>query len=340
MIGKSIEANRGSRGNKSFIDMPVNRRGLFGLGAKVVGGGALALAGANAVNFSGRVETPDATFIPLYENHITGLQPSEIPGGLNFISAEHSQSGVTELTAREILYRKGASSFKKGVTTKLAQEGVKIILPDIDDGILATTAGLLVLTAEFTLGLGAFVKLRSSRREFFQYSALPLGAWTSSPILLSIPMVATEVIGRKSAVDRLATRVNGLTANTHPENSTVFFRNLVNAHKLLDLAKKEKKDGQEQRIGLNYGKGHSGMEDMLRAGSEVSGNLITSYPAFMLKHFMEVAGSVERFASTVVIDLPKDFKEEELQSPESEERLRKRIIIDTELAEAIKAKIS
>ena len=93
-------------------------------------------------------------------------------------------------------------------------------------------------------------------------------AWLVNFLLaaLFLPLPFPKTQAKESALERTMLKAQGLLSHAHPENSIVFFRNIMLAKKLQFLGQVESiKNDRKAQIAYNVGKAHAGIEDFLMA---------------------------------------------------------------------------
>ncbi len=147
-------------------------------------------------------------------------------------------------------------------------------------------------------------------------------------------------VDQANAVKRIINRIHGFQSNFHPEDLSQFFRNVFAVEKMLTVAEQLKsRKNQKLKIGFNYGAAHSGMEDLLRAGPEVCRAIINHYPKEYLEYVAETNSSLENLCSVMVVDLPKDFKIDDLDDYDKATKIPGQRIVDKKLYEQLSTKL-
>ena len=366
---------------KSSSSKKISRREAL----KLIGGTALTIGGAltfkKEMDIGSRgIETEHAIFLPFYERHSVGIKESEIPGDLDFWFREGlwpdpetpyeiypsevlrlMQTFVTGTEKNPIKMR----SFQDGTLNRLAKNGSKIILADIN-----TSQGLYnqldnskkIETAEAVMGLSAAVgwflyaknkqiedikkgktpsPSKITRKNFLKGVAAFGITWATLPLASRWPVVLVSEYNGAS-VGRILTRLNGFQSNFHPEDLFVFFRNVVIADKMLTIAEEfHKGTGVKAKIGFNMGLSHSGIEDFLGAGAEFCRFVIANFPEDVLSEIIGVNKDIETLCTSAVLELPKDFKESDIETFEkaNQVKIKRDLIIDNNLVDQLKRKL-
>lgn len=153
---------------------------------------------------------------------------------------------------------------------------------------------------------------RFSRREFIIGLGKATSFYLASPLggsLLSIAAVSNhganehEII---SALRRLAIRLNGMQSGLHPEDASLFVRNLVWAMKFLELERWLNDNfgdltQNNVNIGFLAGAAHSGVEDFLVLGQDFCADVFGLLPKFYLKELIKANGGVENVSRIRVV---------------------------------------
>ena len=307
----------------------------------------------------GEIVTSVGTFYPIYESHSRGIEPHQIPSNLDAFFREYSYVGGNfAASPREILqgiYNKdGQKAFKKFFRDEIlgtfAERNIPLVIGDVD--IPYELQEEILLIVKWGTGLfgvsQAIINLRkekrrgseiSSRRKFITRAIGAGSAWSLAELASGVAAVGVFSGTDNPAVKRITARINGLVSHTHPENSIVFFRNAVMAHKLLAYATHMKDNfGRYPHIAFNTGGGHQAIEDFLQAGSDVTRAIIMAYPDFYLREAVKANGGVDDFSSLRELVLPRDFRSRIDQSKyelESDNR-----IVDRQLKASLETKLA
>lgn len=320
--------------DQESVQSPVRRRLITGfLKGGVLGVSGLAL-GQEVFSDEHSIVTDSGVFIPLYERHDVGIQPEDIPRDINFLAREGlSAKGIFEQRAVILLLRsmqyadKNVRVFPHTILTNLASRKAGILLPDIvvDDERLSIAVEHITGIALAMGSIMGMIADKSDRRRFLKKISLTVGMWAASP--LSTIILHDVTLDQRSALARIVTRINGLQSDFHPEQATVFFRNLLMVDKLMTVGEGFKKEtGKVPKIAFQVGSGHSGMEDFLKVPHDILRILILSFPQEYLKRIVELnGGSVENFCSTRLIILPQDFNRDSINDPDFKVETDKKI---------------
>ncbi len=313
--------------------------------------GATAVASRELIHGREGIETRSGVFIPLYENHLGGIK--KIPQNLDgFFREMMMYKEIHEETGQQLVNSGGETGrppfvmdikfFSDDVVSQLAQQETKIILGDTDVPFAKVTdlSGLGQLISGI-FGAGALASgvldKKYERRSFFRKIGIGAAVWGASGLATISNLGATFTLDQENAVRRIATRVSGLLSHTHPENAKVFFRNVLAAEKMLLAANHlTPRNGQKPRIGFNFGSEHSGIEDFLQAGPDVTRAIITAFPKSYLQATVDLNGSLDNLCSLRMVTLPKDFKP---ATREPDNRIIDNKIYDVELKNQLSEKL-
>lgn len=275
----------------------LKKAGTFAAVGAVAGAAGLIID--NEINKDGIVRVNEGNFIPLYENHVVGIAPEDIPQS---IDALFKESG--NIVADDIESQLGMG-YKTdiGKTMEiLAGNKAPVILGDIrPTNSYLLNVGLFVLTyaAEFWIGLRSASKILHTRRKVLK---LALGAaalfglsnFTALPALISRPILPSDW-------NRKLSRIYGITSHMHPEQPALFLRNALMADKLLLTgAYLKEKLGRQPNVAFQVGLAHSGIEDFLQAGQEACRKAIALYPKPYLNYVIKINGGAEDFSSALL----------------------------------------
>ena len=273
------------------------------------------------------IETPEARYFPIYEVHqlpasgedLKSLPPQDVflyEGSRDtryFIDSPPQviidvpvPTGLSD-SKREYLIPRDHLEWLRENNTKICIEGYTL------SGSSILTA-VLVMGGEALIGAAGLLyhgpskakessKKEVTRRQFLKLASGLAAAWgLSLSAFLAIGSIGkTEV--KESALERVMIKAHGLLSHAHPENSLIFFRNIMFARKLQflgEVASKEK--GRKAQITYNVGKGHAGIEDFLFIGKDWTLNFLNIMPNQFLKGIIDTNGGLENFCSNVLID--------------------------------------
>lgn len=304
-----------------MAQMEFDRRTFLklGLGGGLIGSAALGVNEYQTLNRG--IETPNGTFIPLYEFHTNHVTPDRMPKGTNIYFTE--LSGVY---GQEMYERDPIDVVDKAILDKkyiLSQNNTELMVGDVTFNGAVFWAFLSLPTVEAIGGVSAFLKLQKSenqnekldskvniRREILKKVGLGLSYWLITPVVASLTMgVPAAITGfdYNNPVARIGARIGSFLDYLHPEHAYALFRSLVMADKLLEVAKDYKeRTGKRPQIAFNVGAGHAQIEDFLQAGQGICRKLITMHPYPILQSSFDGVGGVDNFCTArlfkVVVD--------------------------------------
>ncbi len=334
---------------RSPLDRLTTRRAFFS-----VAGGALAAATLYDMAKLKRdwegIETKDAQYIPLYENHIDRITADSLPPDIDIFFKEtgvepDSQNSQYEVFKNDKPPGKNPTlSIPKDVISKLAKNKVKVMLGDAKMPLPTALASVSTLPAEVAVGAGIGASLiitgtkeRTTRRKFLR-AGLGYGAlWGLSNI---VPFATGSFSSDSQSRRRISSRFTHIFQQAHPENLVEFPRSLLWAIKMHDAAKRLRAEkGRKLKIAYDVGQFHGNVEDFLKSGQDFIRKILLSYPAPILKQIIDANGGVDSFASYNLISLPQDLDpnsgtyDQDLQSMEIQE------MTETTLAHQLKVRL-
>ncbi len=258
------------------------------------------------------IHTPTGIFYALYESHDVGIKTEDAPKNLDGFMPETGRAVFRDASPTEVLLANSHYGpwVGKELLAQLGQDRTRIIYGDINP--VATLEGYFIdrLTKVFIGSLavqfGLFGKTLS-RRNFLRKSLIGAGSIAVVPSFTHAISGAAISINpdQKDAIQRIIHRLDGLVGHLEPDNPVVFFRDLMNAEKLLTAAEylKERSD-RLPKIAFNFGAGHSGMEDLLVLGRNSIRWLINQYPSDYLSHIVKLNGGLENTCGLRMVTLP------------------------------------
>lgn len=183
------------------------------------------------------------------------------------------------------------------------------------------TNDLLVVLGGLSLMAGtADESNRISRRRFLKLFGLT--AFTSGLGGLATPIFQNfahnkllEAIEQDNVTKRVWARINTVISNGSPEEIGYLFRELIQANKLMTLAKhlSPKTGSGLPKIGYNWHLGHRGIEDWLRLGQDVTRAMILAFPDAVLRQVYEYNGRDARAFTTIrVFSIPHESSSENI----------------------------
>lgn len=317
-----------------------------------------------------RIETDSGVFLPYYERHDVRIDVDKISSETDSFFLEYIYWKRGDAEKINAIYEDPPEVLASEVeithpdlANRLKEIDAKLLMLDIKDFDfgMENMSSLVDQNADLGKALMAvgviselspriidkISKIRNprqdastmDRRGFLKFGAkvsVAIGAWLASPSL------GSEMINDRdpssSPVERVLTRAYGIQSNLHPEHAKIFLRNLVWAHKLLDLSEKDDsikkelaeigsstKNNEKPIFGMEIGALHGGVEDMLALGKKGCETLLTTlYSKEALIEIGRQNQSVDNISKTKMVDM----------------KLKKGItIIDEDLDTAIKVKI-
>jgi hypothetical protein len=171
-----------------------------------------------------------------------------------------------------------------------------------------------------------------------------LGVATSLPSRLKdlFHLNMMDAIQANSPQQRLWARINTIVGNLMPEDMNNLFRELIQANKLISLAKRinQIKAGEKAEIGYNWHLGHRGIEDWLRLGEDVIRACILAFPDDVLKQVIKANENDPRALYAIrLIQVPQSLRILSVgrtYSYDKEEKSKDFIIEDEELKKILK----
>lgn len=237
------------------------------------------------------IETPEARYFPIYEMHQQPASEEELkllpPQDIFLYEYPHdSRYFVDPLTSPHIILDTKLGSQRTYViprdhlewlrdnNTKICFEGYDLPRGEVLTSVFIMAGELIISTsAGFQLLLHAKSKENSgkgmNRRQFLKLAAGLAATWGLSSVAGVIIPFSQKTEVKPSALERTVIKAHGLLSQTHPENSIIFFRNIMLARKLQFLGEvMSKENGHKAQIVYNVGKAHAGIEDFLHIGKD------------------------------------------------------------------------
>lgn len=294
----------------------IKRRGLFALGALGAIEATLIGLSHDGVTENG-VDTEKATFFPYYDLHSQGnVVPLRKDLDFFFIEGLQSQYPPDTLLEKYMFYDQPVLTDNE--IQSVVKNGTSVAVGDVDLGLSPTpvgyvskeliATGLLMLAETYAAGkiFKKAAEAKFNRRRFLKASIIGAGIWADSAVIGGLPMGLSSLLQDPHA--QRISRIFGILSDLHPELSIIFFRNAVIADKLLTLAEVyQKMNGRKQKIGYNLGKGHSGIEDFLKAGLDFCTSIITKFPLPYLQQVVDNSGGLANFCTIKTVKFPPDF---------------------------------
>lgn len=301
----------------------INRRRLLGNTVKAIAGTAVGIPLAREAlqTVTGKVETTEGIFYPLYEVHKYPIENLPPKLDVYFRELMTKPDIPNSLTDRQIASLVGSQN----IENKISQQKAKIALgdviptsyplsPDLMYGIAmvvgANAPGMTSAAAGATLG--TFLERRPSSRKMNRRVALGfLGAAAYSATAAAHTLLDQDTLSKHldqkdptgDPLGKIAVKVNGLLSDFHPEIAVLFFRNAVWAHKLLAYSKELKSElKRKPNVALAIGAAHAGVEEFLMLGEDFIEKIITAYPKSWLEAVVDNNGGIKNFSTLRLID--------------------------------------
>jgi hypothetical protein len=193
-------------------------------------------------------------------------------------------------------------------------------------------------------------KAKINRRGFSQLvgaSLATVGTAAFLPVVSKTPVHSNmmNAIQTDSPQQRIWARLNTIVNYLVPEQLNDLFRELIQANKLMALAKKinQDKPGEKAKIGYNWHLGHRGIEDWLRLGEDVTRACILAFPDSVLEQVVKANGDDERVLYAMrLIKVPQSLKILQIDEKnvaynlDEKEKVKDIIVEDHELADSLK----
>lgn len=314
---------------------------------------------------TGWFETNLAKWFAIYEahhQHEEALAPPALPPSLNVISLEvvvgneanfNFRHSITDIinavgwspdTGPEVRYLLVPPETQQYLSENNILLALGDIIPDNPDNHdshlseIEMTKIRKVLTNDLLVVLGGLSLMagiadesnRISRRRFlklFGVTALTcgLGGLVSPQVQNFTHNNLLAAIEQDSVTQRVWARISTVITNGSPEEIGYLFRELIQANKLMTLAKHlpAKSGSQLPKIGYNWHLGHRGIEDWLRLGQDVTRAMILAFPDTVLRQVYEYNGRDARAFTTIrVFNIPHESSEDNIDT----------MVVDTVLA--------
>lgn len=299
-----------------------------------------------------RFSTTEATWVPLYELHSKrmGLPEVKKVGSVDGYFLEiytpssflqswgesdyfNQRANFSNLGLGEVEFLpRGVVEFLKKSGTSIFMEGV-----NLPENINKAEFALTVISSSIAACLPVFNKMRSktpkfeSKTKLVKKSALGSFAqlayifWALSSVFSKAAAIPAETVRKQgilpSKTQNVLYELIAKTSHLHPEDFTVFFRNIMAVRKLRVISNELKKDLWEKpTIAYQFGAGHAGMTDLLKLEGDITFSILSLYPIGLLKQVVEHNGGVDAFSSIVQLKFNKVTGEYE-----------KLLILDSEL---------
>lgn len=279
------------------------------------------------------IETPEGQYYPIYESHphpakaeqLRLLPPQDVflyeyiensryfidsPSHTVLDSAPETLKGLPD-SEREYIVPRDHLALLRENRSKISFEGYELpselgaVLPMLVEGTLGAGSASYLINNLLSKPKQKMESSKNhlSRRQFLKMAAGLAAAWGLSPtaFLLITPAEKTDV--RLSALERTIIKAHGLSSHLHPNDSIIFFRNIMFARRLQFLGEAVSKEKEQKaRIAYNVGKMHAGIEDFLQMGREWTLAFLNIIPNQYLQEVIDANGGLENFCTTVLFD--------------------------------------
>lgn len=314
----------------------VNRREFFGLMGTAAG--LSALAGYELIKEGSGLKTPSGIYLLVPEHHDS--YPLHYPE-CDYYYREYVREGGELLTRGETdifsaISRLGPEMYPTPVLERYAKKGTKILFIDNDAppqwGKFEVDLLVKELQASY-IGVGAFAAKKSleillpqkkiSRRKV-DAAILGMTAWAGLRwVDLHLPHEISNSQNR--AIRRVGSRILGTIHHLHPEEISMFMRNVFVASKLLHIGQEHLSNtGKLATFTMQVGAAHGGLEDLLMAGSTFCHALLISlYPAPLLQQFVDYNGGLDDAVCSRIVSLPPDINKAKLDDANTFQDIKK-----------------
>jgi len=270
------------------------------------------------------VETEDAKYFAFYESHQVGTDPELIiktkPNiffhelfmrSEELINQEPLDTFFTMNTFGTLALPGEIERYLYQNNGKVVYEGISI--PPKQENI-QRYANILILGGASAINISELVRSMKNRIMDKKNTGISastrlalsslLAFWTSSDFISSAATLSVynKAPQKSERLKKIATRVKSYVSFTHPENVTVFLRNILMSRKLMLLAKNNNKYNIEKiRIAYQVGAGHAAVQDLIELGDDISLAFLDIYPKGLLNAVVEHNGGTKPFCSTQII---------------------------------------
>ena len=280
----------------------------------------------------------------LQPNNIpAGLDALSLEGNLwEFVRREPGDSVMSKISYLDIpipgLFVGGLSGydtippnestrFPPATLDYLREKGIPVAFGDIDSGLSDGRDELFaenlrefrIRFGELLLGAGAVTSAaglkteKIGRRQFLKLlgaSGLALAGVMAIPAQFrpEIHKMVMDSFDESYERRRITARLMTISNNLQPERINDLFRELIQANKLMTLAKELNTGEGKPYIGYNWHLGHRGIEDWLRLGQEFTRNVILAFPDDVLKRVIAINNNDPRSLFAIrLTDVPKSL---------------------------------
>ncbi len=217
-----------------------------------------------------------------------------------------------DLPAREHFFSKAMTSLEVGATTSLSLATLAKTISDIAEGKKMSSSTFVANSALVGSILWGIAPLITTSTNFFSIENEDLERGLS-------PQRA-----------RILRSINSLLTHAHPEDLRLLFRNILMARKLQLLAENVSGTNEgKPRIGYQVGSAHTGIEDFLALGPNLTIAALSIFPKPLIKKIVDFNGGIDAFCSTGILSVKKVLTNQE--NPQT-------VILDTKLKEYLEAR--
>lgn len=322
------------------------------------------------------IHTPYGNFHFLYERHDVGINSEDVPVSTNIFYREVALGkDLFRQSATEIFLSTYAGQetpitsmqempfLPQDIVVKLAQNRIEIMIGDVDLRKVDYLASRVIRAAEFGAGYFTLLKTLSSksaqsaqkietsksvktikgenlRRKVLKTAATLGAVWAMSPgISFALKMFGTGT-PEQTAFKRVASRLEGIQSHFHPELASNFFRDAMIADKLLATGEEyERTHGTKANFAVLLEGGHSGVEDLIRLGPDVTRAIILSWPTDILEDIIRNNNDVEDFSSGRIFNLPENITPQDVLSGSKWSAVTERRVTDHVLVKKLQEKL-
>lgn len=322
--------------------------------------------GENSSRF-GKIETDDAVYYPFFERHdrtpnyVEEMKKINHALSVHFLELHLEDSAAkfqNESRPSEILFWGKADAHGDSYGQPLldaqtlvyfAKQGVSVAFEGIKlpNKYINSTSDWRLKESLTALGIDIGIAIKSihdsakkdSEEGNLGNTLAKIGAvlattWAITPSVTADIAGNLELLPNNTGTNRIIDslmNINRLVGNLHPEQISIFFRNLVMSRKLQTLAKHySTKYDRRPNISFLAGFEHGGIKDLLTLGENVTMAGFNLYSSGFLKEVVEANGGVNAFCSTLVIPV----KEVLVDKKES-----KAFVLDQELKEYLETRL-
>lgn len=289
------------------------------------------------------IETPEATYYPMYESHFLPIGPEELQKLPKLDLALYevvtpseealrmSPVQILNMTAAQrefVIPREHLALFEKN-GTEVSVEGMALPVHAYSDSLWQFVGETVMGMAAASGMVTKLIPRDAAFKGSVNIAEKTAATWLMSRSV-SLALGAVEgVIGstvQQSAPQRILSRISAFIEHAHPEDATVFLRNILIARKLQffgQFLSDTRLKLSKPRIAYNVGNSHGGIEDFLYLGKDFTLAILSAYPKEFLKEVIKVNGGLTAFCSSVLVTSDTRFPQ-------------KTVVVDRELKEFLK----